>query len=219
MQESELITSQLACKRGERLLFSQLDITLGPGDALHIRGPNGIGKSSLLRIMAGLLRPFAGEVTRKGSIGLMDERPALDEQAELGKALGFWQQVDGCHNPSGPMMVMELDDLTSVPVRYLSTGQRKRAAFVRLLNQAPAIWLLDEPFNGLDEMARAKLASMIQLHCGGGGIAVVASHQPIEVAGMQELALGDYVPANLTPEDAESGRAESGLNAGSADEQ
>lgn len=191
---ASLSATDLACRRGDRLLFRRLTLNLSAGQALHVTGANGIGKSSLLRILGGLLRPFAGTVERHGAAGLIDERPALDEHLPLGRALGFWERIDGCSDPAMPLAAMDLGPLTAVPVRFLSTGQRKRAAFARLLNQGAAapIWLLDEPLNGLDDSARAKVEGLIALHCGGGGICVLASHQALAVPGIRVLDLAEY---------------------------
>lgn len=189
MEPAALRANDLACRRGERLLFSGLSLSLAPGEALQVAGANGIGKSSLIRILAGLLRPFAGEVQRSGSIALVDERPALDEHLPLGRALGFWQRLDG----GEPDLVrLGLAGLAEVPTLYLSTGQRKRAAIARLIGQSAPIWLLDEPLNGLDSAAISLVETLIDAHCAAGGIALVASHQPIALPGSQMLALADY---------------------------
>ncbi|MGB3166794.1 MAG: heme ABC exporter ATP-binding protein CcmA [Alteraurantiacibacter sp.] len=192
MEPCRIAADNLACRRGERVLFAGLWLALESGQACHVTGPNGTGKSSLIRILAGLLRPFAGSVTRAGSLGLVDERLALDEHMPLGRALAFWKRLDGCHDNTRALEAMQLTDLLDVPVRYLSTGQRKRAALARLLDGGRQIWLLDEPFNGLDAEARQGLEALIALHCGGGGIALVASHQPIALPGVTALHLPDY---------------------------
>ena len=191
MASTRLAASDLACLRGERLLFSGLSFALEPGEALQVAGSNGIGKSSLIRILAGLLFPFAGSVSRLGTIALLDERPALDPHLPLGRALGFWQGIDG---PAGNETArLGLADLMDVPVRYLSTGQKKRAALARLIGQKAPIWLLDEPLNGLDTKGVALVEELAAQHCHAGGIAVIASHQPFTLAGMQRIELKDFV--------------------------
>lgn len=192
MEAPHLAANDIACRRGERVLFDAVSMELSRGEALHVTGPNGCGKSSLIRILAGLLRPLDGSVNRKGTIGLVDERLALDEHMPLGRALAFWETLDGCTATARSIRAMQLEDLLDVPVRYLSTGQRKRAALARLINSDSAIWMLDEPLNGLDREARKQVENLTARHCQEGGIAVIASHQPFELADMQVLHLPDH---------------------------
>jgi heme exporter protein A len=196
MQGCRLSATNLACRRGDRLLFCKLSLELAAGEALQVTGSNGIGKSSLMRILAGLMPAFEGSVACEGTIGLLDERPALDEHQPLGRALAFWHSLDG-----GGLLALEsccdrlgLTDLLDVPVRFLSTGQRKRAALARLLGQQAPIWLLDEPLNGLDRDAVAAVEKLVADHCAAGGIAVIASHQAFALDDVKQLALAEYVP-------------------------
>ncbi|QUL36562.1 heme ABC exporter ATP-binding protein CcmA [Erythrobacter sp. JK5] len=195
-----LSASDLACRRGDRLLFRGLSFALAGGEALHVTGANGTGKTTLIRALSGLTTPLAGHVVREGALGLLDERPALDPDLPLGQALAFWERIDGCGNPSGALTVLGLEPLLDVPVRYLSTGQRKRAAFAALLNRGVPIWLLDEPLSGLDKVAINQIAALIRLHVGGGGIALIASHQPLAIEGLGTLAIEDHVPARESAE-------------------
>lgn len=190
MQACRLAATDLACLRGDRVLFAGVAVALAPGEALQIAGANGIGKSSLLRILAGLLPAFAGSVVRTGAIGLIDERTALDPHLPLGQALAFWRRIDG---PADPAIVrLGLADLLDVPVRYLSTGQKKRATLARLIGQRAAVWLLDEPLNGLDADAAGLTQTIAAEHCAAGGICVIASHQGFVLPSLQRLALADY---------------------------
>ncbi len=190
--QARLVAKDIACRRGERLLFRGLSLECGSGAAVQVTGANGIGKSSLMRILAGLLRPFAGTVEREGMMGLVDERLALDANLPLARALAFWQDIDGCREPGRALEVLQLAPLMDVPVRYLSTGQKKRAALARLINRNCPIWLLDEPLNGLDSQAQKAFEALIALHCQGGGIAVVASHQPIALPAPRTIDLAEY---------------------------
>ena len=192
MQACRLSATDLACRRGERMLFRGLSLALDPGEAVQISGANGIGKSSLLRILAGLLPAYAGKVECTGTIGLIDERPALDPHLPLGRALGFWHRLDG--PADNEMARLGLIGLDVVPVRYLSTGQKKRAALARLIGQRAAVWLLDEPLNGLDQVAATLTQQLAAEHLAAGGICVIASHQRFELAGMRQLALEDLAP-------------------------
>ena len=200
--QARLSASNLACRRGDRLLFRSLSFDLSAGEALHLTGANGIGKTTMIRTLAGLTTPFAGDVAREGEIGLVDERPALDPDLPLGRALKFWEKVDHCNDPSKALQVLGLEPLLDVPVRYLSTGQRKRAALAALLNRGVPIWLLDEPLSGLDANAIEQVTALIALHVGGGGIALIASHQSLAIEGLRTLALEDFVPADDLEEDA-----------------
>lgn len=190
MQECRLIAQDLACRRGERVLFRGVSLALEPGEALQVAGANGVGKSSLLRILAGLLRPFAGQVERAGEIGLLDEHPALDPTLPLGRALAFWRALDGATDNAADRL--GLTRLWDVPVRYLSTGQKKRAALARLIGQNAPLWLLDEPLNGLDADAARLVEALAGEHCAGGGICVVASHQPFALPGLGRIDLAGF---------------------------
>lgn len=194
-QETRLAATDLACRRGERLLFRGLSFDLKPGEALQVVGPNGTGKSSLLRILAGLLRPLSGSVDRPADIALLDERLPLDGDIPLGRALAFWERIDGGGYGAEATARLGLDALMDVPVRYLSTGQRKRAAILLSNARAAPLWLLDEPLNGLDVQAAMDFQGYLAAYLAGGGMAVIASHQPFDVPGLKRLTLADYAAA------------------------
>lgn len=173
----------VACLRGGRLLFEGIDLILGPGGAALVKGPNGVGKSSLIRVAAGLLRAAAGTVER-GEAALADEHLALDERQPLGRALAFWAA-----DPAAGIAAMGLEALADVPVRMLSTGQRKRAALARVIASGAPLWLLDEPGNGLDADGLARLEAAIRAHRVAGGAILAATHQPLALPGALELSL------------------------------
>lgn len=184
----------LACRRGDRLLFRRLSFALAPGQSCHITGANGVGKTTLIRAVAGLTTPYAGQVQRTGALGLLDERSGLDPDLPLTRALAFWCTIDAVADQAAIMARLKLDALAEVPVRYLSTGQKKRAALARLLGQRAPIWLLDEPLSGLDTASQALVSALVREHCAGGGIALIASHQPLDVPGMTSFAVEDFAP-------------------------
>lgn len=191
-----LIADNLACRRGERLLFRRLSFRLEAGAACHVTGANGAGKTTLIRALAGLTTPYAGTVQREGALALLDERTGLDPDWPLGRALAFWFGLDRAEDGAAIMAKLRLEVLAEVPVRYLSTGQKKRAALARVLGQQAPIWLLDEPLSGLDTASQALVSTLMREHCAGGGIALIASHQPLDVPGMTAFAIEDFAPAD-----------------------
>jgi len=190
-----LIADNLACRRGDRLLFRRLSFSLGAGAACHVTGANGAGKTTLIRALAGLTTPYAGTVQREGALALLDERTGLDPDLPLGRALAFWFGLDRADGGEAIMARLRLAALAEVPVRYLSTGQKKRAALARVLGQRAPIWLLDEPLSGLDTASQALVSALVSEHCAGSGIALIASHQPLDVPGMTSFAIEDFAPA------------------------
>lgn len=180
----------VTCVRDGRVLFENLNFALDAGGALLVTGPNGAGKSSLIRVAAGLLRAAVGSVTGEADRALLTEQAALDEELALVKALGFWARLDGRSEAvAGVLDALALTDLAHVPVRLLSTGQRRRAAIARVVASGAPVWLLDEPANGLDSAALALLETAIATHRAGGGAVLVASHTPIALPDAQTIEL------------------------------
>jgi len=183
----------VSCVRGGRALFAGLTFGIAAGEALVVTGANGTGKSSLLRLAAGLLAPTEGTVTRSAHVALMTEAAALDRDSTLAHALGFWAALDrdrqGPEEVSAALDRVALAHLAEVPVRLLSTGQRRRAALARVLVSAAPIWLLDEPANGLDVAAVERLEALIAAHRDGGGCVLVATHLSLAIAGAASIEL------------------------------
>lgn len=183
-----LLFEGVACRRGGRLLFEGLDLRLDPGDALAVGGPNGCGKSSLLRLAAGLLRAAEGRV-EAALAALADEGLALDREAPLGRALDWWAALDGGDSRTA-MTAFGLDQLRDVPVRLLSAGQARRARLARVAASGAPLWLLDEPANGLDLANVAALGRAIDRHRADGGAVIAASHIMLPGSGWTTLELG-----------------------------
>lgn len=167
---------QVTLARGGRLLFEGLDLAVAAGEGLLLTGPNGSGKSSLIRLAAGLLRATRGRVERS-AVALADDRPALDPELPLARALGFWGALAGDkHRVEPAMEALGLNELAGVPVRLLSAGQLRRASLARVAASASPLWLLDEPFNGLDSASIARLDALLSRHRDSGGAVLAASH-------------------------------------------
>lgn len=166
------------CVRGGRALFSGLSFAVTRGESLLLHGPNGIGKSSLLRMIAGLLPCASGQIEREGDLALADEHPALDTDRRLREALLLWAHIDGvtAARVDDALMRLTLDRIADVPVRMLSTGQRKRAGLARTLAGGARLWLLDEPGNGLDTASLGALGEAMDRHLAEGGAIIAASH-------------------------------------------
>ena len=174
----------VALVRCGRLLFEGLDLNLTPGDGLHLSGPNGSGKTSLIRLIAGLLQPSAGSI-RRAAVAVADEHAALDRELPLRKALAFW----GGRKLDAAMTAFGLDELVPVPCRFLSAGQLKRAALVRVMASDAPLWLLDEPHNGLDQAGVKRLDAAVAAHRKSGGAVIVASHAAL-AGDWRKLKLG-----------------------------
>ncbi|QBM77263.1 heme ABC exporter ATP-binding protein CcmA [Sphingomonas sp. AAP5] len=185
----------VACVRGGRMLFEHVSFAVAPGGAVLVSGPNGVGKSSLIRIAAGLLRPADGEVTVPPHRALMAEAAALDAARPLGAALHFWATLDpspasATERVAKALEAVGLAAIAAVPVRLLSTGQRRRAALARVVASGAPLWLLDEPANGLDVASVGLLEALIATHRAAGGAVAVATHLPIALPDAMPVVLG-----------------------------
>jgi heme exporter protein A len=200
----------LSCTRGERCLFAGLQLELSPGQCLHVAGNNGAGKTSLLRILAGLLAPTQGSVQWKGA-GIAGHREEYGaDLAFVGHLNGIKDDLTALENvcfeaalrgrgaPAGtdPAALAALDrvglaDYADVPVRHLSQGQKRRVALARLCGPVAApLWILDEPFNALDAGAVTTLYGLIAGQLAGGGMVVLTAHQSVQLpAGARRLEL------------------------------
>lgn len=191
MSPEALIATDLACRRGDRLLFSGVAFRVEPGGALTIEGPNGCGKSSLLRLLAGLLAPEAGRIEGGGARGFLGHDAALKPRQRLGDELAFWARLDdGLDRLPAAMGAVNVAALAEVPCRHLSSGQRRRAGLARVIASGAPLWLLDEPTAGLDTASVALLAAAIAAHRAAGGMVVAAVHGDIGLADHATLRLG-----------------------------
>jgi heme exporter protein A len=193
----------LACRRGERMVFARLDFLLAPGGLLLLRGANGSGKSSLLRVMAGLLRPVEGALAwnmrpiaadpdlHRRRLAFLGHLDALKAALTAAENLAFWC---GAGSVAPALGAFGIERLAQLPARLLSAGQRRRLALARVFASGAPLWLLDEPTNGLDAEAEAMFARVLADHRARGGMAAIALHGDYSPPGATALALGDFAP-------------------------
>lgn len=204
-----LEASNLECVRGERRLFADLNFRLAGGEMLHLQGSNGSGKTSLLRMLCALTPAASGEIFWRGrAIGKLGEE-FRSELCYLGHQNAIKEELTPLENLlSSAELAQEtlaedaaFDALAMVGLRgredlacrYLSQGQKRRAALARLVNEKRALWVLDEPYVALDAAAVELIASLIGAHLQAGGLAVLTTHQAVAVpaGAVRELCLGD----------------------------
>ncbi|NIY75558.1 heme ABC exporter ATP-binding protein CcmA [Thalassospira sp. HF15] len=200
--------SDLTCLRGERLVFGGLSFAAKSGDAVMLRGRNGAGKSSLLRLMAGLLAPRSGVLCWNGE-NINDDRTAHYARSQyLGHQdaikpvltvrdnLRLWGQLRGVRNLDAAideaLVALQIHHLSRVTGRYLSSGQKRRTALARILIGQSDLWLLDEPTVGLDRESCAELAQLIAEFRARGGIVIYSTHVDLDVKNPTILDLDDF---------------------------
>lgn len=201
-----LAVHQLSCERDERILFSHLDFEIHSGEILQLEGPNGVGKTSLMRLLAGLLPHSVGEVYWQG-------KPIQDEREEFLQSMLFIGHLSGIKADLTPLenlswfaaleglndeLLLEqalqqvgLQGYEDHPCQQLSAGQKRRVALARLLFTQRPLWLLDEPFTALDKDGVAAMESLLLSHVNQGGAVILTSHHALEsLPGLRKVRLG-----------------------------
>ena len=195
LNPSSLRANALTCVRGERTLFTGLDLEVSAGEWLHVRGENGIGKTSLLRLLSGLTKPAAGEIFWNEQLISADpseyhrnllflgHRDSLKEDLTALENLSIATALDGIAVSEEEILLalhrFGLRGREDLPVNCLSAGQKRRVLLARLLLRQAKLWILDEPFNALDVRAVEMLSELILEHIASGGMAIMTSHQEI----------------------------------------
>lgn len=202
---SQLEARAITCLRGERELFSNLSLEVCGGECLHIRGQNGVGKTSLLRLLTGLSAPEAGEILWNGQdiksqseqyhrkLLFAGHRDALKEDLTALENMQMYAAIDGIRLSQEESLAtlwrFGLQGREDLPVSCLSAGQKKRVLMARMLNRHAQLWILDEPFNALDTHAVAELQDLIQEHLSNQGLVIMTSHQALSMPHVKVLDL------------------------------
>lgn len=195
----------LSCVRGERSVFTGVDFKVEPGEWLHVRGANGCGKTSLLRLLTGLSRPVQGEIrwcgkptahdaqAYRADLLFLGHQAAVKEELTALENLQLGSELDGRALPRpealAALQYLGLKGREDQPVRSLSAGQKRRVLLSRLVTRKAKLWLLDEPFAALDTRAVEMLGTLIGEHLDRGGMAVVTSHQAVQIASGKAIDL------------------------------
>ena len=194
----------VTCVRGEREVFAALDFAVDGGEALAVTGRNGAGKSSLLRLIAGLLAPAAGSIRLDGGDGdrslaeqchFLGHRDGLKPSLTVQENLEFWRDFLGGETGSTVtdcLNAVQIAHLATLPASYLSAGQRRRLAIARLIATRRPVWLLDEPTSALDSNAQSLLVGLMTEHLRSGGLIVAATHDALGITA-REMRIGGAV--------------------------
>ena len=206
-----LTVTDLVCRRGGRPVLTLVSFAVAPGELLALTGPNGAGKTTLLRALALLLPLEAGTIAWQGEdvardrdgwrarLGWLGHLDGLKGDLTVAENIRIANRLRGLEGPADrpiepALAAFDLLPLANRPARTLSAGQRRRSALARLVASGAKVWLLDEPLNALDAASQAALRTALAQHCNAGGLAVAATHAPIDVPGARVFELAGRAP-------------------------
>ena len=199
IENNSLVAEGISCLRNEELLFKDISFNLSSGEVLQIEGANGSGKTSLLRILCGLVLPEEGDISWNGEDIQKIRSKYVQDMHYIGHTNGIKAELSPLENLvvaqslttprrgyscEDALAQMEIEELADVPVRKLSSGQRRRVALSSLLISEARLWLMDEPFTSLDDSSRLLVKQMIETHANTGGLVVIVTHDPLELPGI-----------------------------------
>ncbi|ALE03368.1 heme ABC exporter ATP-binding protein CcmA [Bartonella ancashensis] len=200
-----LLGKNLTAYRDEKILFQNLSFCLSTQQLMIVTGPNGVGKSTLLRIIVGLLQPSKGHVILKDHNKIyplaiashyLSTQNTMKNYLSVIDNLNFWADFYGqcLHHPHEALENLGLSDLKHLPFNVLSTGQKRCVALTRLLLSYRPIWILDEPISGLDERAQTICTNLFQHHLNQGGMIIVATHTSLNIPANHIITLENFLP-------------------------
>ncbi len=194
----------VAFERDDRRFFSDINLTLVPGDILQVEGPNGCGKTTLLRIISTALSPTSGQLLWHGkdisrhrldylsNLLFLGHLPGLKQSLSPEENLLWWRRINANNSQLSNRQVlakMGLSGYEDVPCYALSAGQQRRAALARLLITEASLWVLDEPFTAIDKQGVVQLEGLLMDHVNKGGVVILSTHQDLRIEGILRLSL------------------------------
>jgi heme exporter protein A len=195
----KITATNISCMRGARLVLQNVCFDVASNECLILRGPNGVGKSTLLRLLAGLSQPASGTYhIALENVAFSGHLDAVKLQLTVAENLQFWAGVYGKDNITKTLDHFGLAQLSTRPAANLSAGQKRRLGLARLTLSRRKIWIMDEPTTSLDTENTNLIAKSIHDHCEAGGIAILSTHLDLNIPNSKTLDLTQFVPAKTT---------------------
>jgi heme exporter protein A len=194
MADGRVTAREIAATRGGRRVFAGVSFSIGPGEAFVLRGPNGAGKTTLLRLLGAFAKPESGALDRAAMESVfLGHADGVKAALTARENLDFWRALYGASlaDAERAQAALRVAPFARQRAATLSAGQRRRLALCRIALSGRALWLLDEPTAGMDAASSADVATLIAEHVAGGGAAIVATHEPLEIASARTITLSE----------------------------